>query len=33
MEVNLCGLRDFPLKKELILKEWIRFLWEQILSL
>ena len=32
MEVALCGKSDFPNHKELLLKERIRSLWEQILS-
>ena len=30
---HLSGKRDFPYHKELLLKERIRSLWEQILSL
>ena len=32
MELTLCGKSDFPYLKELLLKERIRSLWEQILS-
>ena len=31
-EVTLCGKSDFPYHKELLLKERIHSLWEQILS-
>ena len=31
-EVNLCDKSDFPYYKELLIKEIIRPLWEQIIS-
>ena len=31
-DLTLCGESDFPYHKELLLKERIRPLWEQILS-
>ena len=32
MELTLCGKNDFPYLNDLLLKERIRSLWEQILS-